>query len=60
MVGDPRYKISFWNKEISIIIKPTPILVNNKIKRILKWHPKKNLKDIISDILLNKFNYKNN
>ena len=34
MVGDPRYKISFWNKEISIIIKPTPIQVNNKIKRI--------------------------
>ena len=33
---------------------------NNKIKRILKWHPKKNLKDIIIDILLNKFNYKNN
>ena len=33
---------------------------NNKIKRILKWYPKKNLKDIITDILLNKFNYKNN
>ncbi len=33
---------------------------NNKIKRVLKWYPKKNLKDIITDILLNKFNYKNN
>lgn len=33
---------------------------NNKIKSVLKWHPKKNLKDIIIDILLNKFNYKNN
>jgi len=33
---------------------------NNKIKKVLKWHPKKNLEDIISDILLNKFNYKNN
>lgn len=33
---------------------------NNKIKKVLKWHPKKNLEDIIIDILLNKFNYKNN
>ena len=33
---------------------------NNKIKRVLKWHPNKNLEDIIIDILLNKFNYKNN
>jgi GDPmannose 4,6-dehydratase len=33
---------------------------NNKIKKVLKWYPKKNLKDIITDILLNKFNYKNN
>ena len=31
---------------------------NNKIKRVLKWYPNTNLKDIIADILLNKFNYK--